>query len=752
MNENRDRNARAGKGFFLRAPGGRVFPLDPGQDFQALSFEWAYRIRNRQMWITSKTSRTEISGKARQDLLGLGIPVSELEFLADQPLLEVNIPFDVESVGWELRTMPWEYFLSLAICRGDNDPHPLVLRRLQRPDRPRAADARKFLFVISAPGQFGEFFQFDGERKLIEASLQTEADEVEFRVMESPTLEELTAAVAEYQPNAVHLTGVDSHEGSEILQLKQDPHRRDGFFLGDERRQPVAVGSQELASALNCGARSPTLVTCNTYHSAARTCALAVAQGAELGLGFQDTVDNARAELFLSFFYRAWKMSDFCTLSAFQLAFEEMERGENRGIGGGVVLWSARSLLEEESRADQDRTRQVQEVKRSMDSEKQARFDQGGDTGSGGAGENLMANVKVKRNLNYALLHNNQDLFEVFRIHKYTPACIPDINVEVMLQVGSDRFQYRHLFDMTEPVENLAGIIRVPLTWEFARALQESIFTNLYYEISYQGEVVSRKTEQIRLLPSDEWLDTRRDGKWLPSFVFPRDREVRRIVDKAQNYLKAINDDPYAAFDGYQSEDPVVTDRQAQAIWSALLYDYRLSYIDPPPTYTEASQRLRTPGQVVEGRRGTCIDLALLYAACLEYIGLYPVIFLLRGHAFPGYWRTLDHHSRFVQLRGGLVAPQGDGELSSAALTQLSTDSVWLIEPGGYDQLMNLLKNREVVPVETVCLTAQGSFQVARESAIETLGDRTRFDAMLDIRLARKHQVTPLPLPMNGST
>lgn len=751
MNEQHNPDAPAGGNFYLRTPGNRVFALAPGRDFQTLSFEWAYRIRNRQMWITSRSSRAEIAGKARQDLIALGIPRSALDFLADQPLLEVNIPFDQESIGWELRTMPWEYLLSLAIYRGENDPHPLVLRRLERAGKPRVGGGRKFLFVISAPGRFGELFQFEGERKLIEASLQTAADTVEFQVMESPTLEELKARIAAYQPDVVHLTGVDSHEGADILKMKQDPHRRDGFFLGDDRRQPVVVDSQELAAALNCDARSPALVTCNTYHSAARTCALAVAQGAELGLGFQDTVDNAQAELFLSSFYRAWKMSDFCALSAFQLAFEEMEKGESRDIGGGVVLWSAHSLLEKTGQADQERIRNVQEVKRSLNFEKQARFDQGADTG-GGALEKLMVNVKVKRNLNYALLHNNQDLFEVFRIHKYTPACIPDINVEVMLQVGSDRFQYRHLFDMTEPVEDLAGIIRVPLTWEFARALQESIFTNLYYEISYQGEVVSRKTEQIRLLPSDEWLDTRRDGKWLPSFVFPRDREVRRIVDKAQNYLKAINDDPVAGFDGYQSGDPVVIDCEAQAIWSALLYDYGLSYIDPPPTYTEASQRLRTPGQVVEGRRGTCIDLALLYAACLEYVGLYPVIFLLRGHAFPGYWRTLDHHSRFVQLRGGLAAPTGGGEVSSAALTQLSTDSVWLIEPGGYDQLMSLLDNGEVVPVETVCLTSQDSFAAAREAATGALRERDRFDAMLDIRLARKHQVTPLPLPMNGGT
>ena len=44
--------------------------------------------------------------------------------------------------------------------------------------------------------------------------------------------------------------------------------------------------------AASAAARQTALVTCNTYHSAPRTCALSVAQGAELGLGFQDTVDK----------------------------------------------------------------------------------------------------------------------------------------------------------------------------------------------------------------------------------------------------------------------------------------------------------------------------------------------------------------------------------------------------------------------------------------------------------------------------
>jgi hypothetical protein len=731
--------------FYLRASEGRTFNLDPIRNLQTMSFEWAYRIRNRQMWVSCEKSRYDISRNARKDLLSMGISESDLDFLAGEPVIEVNIPYSNEATGWELRTMPWEYFLSTAICKGENDPHPLIIRRLQRDQGFKHGNVEKFLFVLSAPGNFENLFQFDDEKKLIETSLEAGRDNFSFEVLHSPTREELKKKILEFEPNAVHLTGVDSHEGAELLGLGSNKHRCDGFYLRDEKRQPVMVASVELAAIINCGAIKPSLLTCNTYHSAPRTGALSVAEGSELGLGFQDTVDNARAELFLSYFYRAWKVSGFKTLSAFQLAFEQMKADAKRNKGGGIVLWSANSLLEHESQAVEKSARQVLEVKRSLDNEKLTRFDYKKGTGDGGLREQLTVHVRPKSNLNYTLLHNNQDLFEEFRLRKYTPSNIQDIDIEVMLQIGSDRFHYRRMFDMNEQVADIAGDIRVPLTWEFARSLKESIHTNLYISVSYDGETICRETEQVLLLPSDEWLDTKRDGKWLPSFVFPRNRKVRQIIAKAQHYLMAINDDPHAGFDGYQSGDPDLVDCEVQAIWSALVYDYGLSYIDPPPTYTHSSQRLRTPEDVITGGRGTCIDLALLFAACLEYIGLYPVIFLMQGHAFPGYWRDFAYHAHFVEMHDGVGVPSGD-DMSSAASMQLVNEDPWMIEEEGFDQLLSVLLNDEVVPVETVCLTSNDSFSEACEQAIMTLRNRDFFDAMVDIQIARKSGVTPLPL------
>lgn len=57
---------------------------------------------------------------------------------------------------------------------------------------------------------------------------------------------------------------------------------------------------------------------------------------------------------------------------------------------------------------------------------------------------------------------------------------------------------------------------------------------------------------------------------------------------------------------------------------------------------------MRTTAQVLDERFGTCIDLAVTYAACIEQTGLHPLIWLVNGHAFTGFMlneESLQHTS-----------------------------------------------------------------------------------------------------------
>ena len=64
-----------------------------------------------------------------------------------------------------------------------------------------------------------------------------------------------------------------------------------------------------------------------------------------------------------------------------------------------------------------------------------------------------------------------------------------------------------------------------------------------------------------------------------------------------------------------------------------------IRYSMPPASWGLQGQQIRTPAQVLEDRLGTCLDTTVVMAAALEFCGIAPLLWLVEGHAFLGYWR-----------------------------------------------------------------------------------------------------------------
>ena len=197
-------------------------------------------------------------------------------------------------------------------------------------------------------------------------------------------------------------------------------------------------------------------------------------------------------------------------------------------------------------------------------------------------------------------------------------------------------------------------------------------------------------------------------------------------------------------------------DAQVRAVWYALLHDYRLNYINPPPVFSASSQRLRTPSDILRGGRGTCIDLALLLAACLEFVDVKPVIFLLEGHAFSGYWSSETIRSQFLvspspfslleEADHAAVLLSDEKDEESGATETFVQQVPWQFDSSRYDEVNKAVEEGKIVPLESTMLTTGGGFWAAIDQAIDNLSNRREFHSMLDIGLARDNHVTPLPL------
>ena len=348
--------------------------------------------------------------------------------------------------------------------------------------------------------------------------------------------------------------------------------------------------------------------------------------------------------------------------------------------------------------------------------------------------DGLTVNVAPKRWVNRVLIQNHEPIFDTFELVKDKPGVARGVRVDVELHTGAEPVSYSASFDLDENVMNLSAAIELPLAW-IASSVEDRVRANMLVRVSWGEYEVYRRTHTVAVLARGEWLDDDEHRHFLPSFVLPYDPAVRMIVRAALPFLRGIADDPAAGFDGYQSNEtrggdsPV--DAQVRAIWSALCQTFDLGYINPPPSFVETSQRLRTPSRVMNESQGTCIDLALLFAACLEYAGIRSVVFILNDHAFPGYWRSQDAHDAFAQR--------------CDEFDEYSDPGCWTAKgEAGRRELDAFLDAGQLVPFESVAVTQPLGFRDAAAQGRANLSEPERFCAMVDVTLARVGGVTPL--------
>jgi hypothetical protein len=719
----------------VRVPKRPPYSITLGPDFKKTAAYWEYVLRNRIRWLRDGQVPGAVIAGSVKVLAEMGLNASRLSEIAKAGAVEIEIPYTAENEGWEFRIFPWEFMLDCATSEERRGAPLIVIRHIRCPGTSAAISRvpKKFMVVESAPGPLGAMFEFSSEKRLVQANLGL----TKTHCAANPTVEELAQNIAKQRPDVIHLAGVDSHQGMQLL--SQSSNEWDGYMMAKSDGTPEVVIGERLAGALRGGRDyRAQLVSCNFYNSAARVAAMIAAVAAYAAIGFQDEVDDRAAEEFFANFYFSWRTLGWDLLEAFRVAVSE-----SRLEGAVVVLWSTRSLLARIG----ERPLQVVKTQILEERKKPSRVD----LTKLDPQEVLDIVIKLKGTLNYSLLQNDADLFDEFSIRKLRDGTIRGIGVEVTLFVGRESSLYTTSFDAEESMVNLAGRIRFTLTSALLRSIRESVNTVISIKVTWNSKICYLDTKPLKLLAIDEWVDTPELDAYLPSFVFPRDRAVAKIIDSAQRYLMALKDDSGAGFDGYQgvdlsAKDPTATvDLQALAIWSALSYDLPVSYINPPPTFTESSQRLRTPSDVIEGRRGTCIDLALLLAACLEYIGIYPVIFLLTGHAFPGYWRSEEARQSFIDMTH--VPDQTGGEVRRLdSRDTLMPSKSWCFN--NYSEVVELARRGSVVPIESVWLTQHEGFWEAVDEGMNDLRSKREFALMIDVQGARSYQppVTPLPI------
>ena len=736
--------------FSLRPMPGPEFTFRADAAHEVLALQWTYTVRNRNRW-EGVSDHDQLHEQAKADLKSRMTLLDGDRSLSDEELDQLKRADRIE-VGFNandperryLRDFPWEYWL-WAATRTNNGRPLLVSRHLENGrSRRTATKSAPTLIIESAPGNVRDTYGFDSESRIVGAGMNSKP-----QVLRNPTLDTITAFVEEHEPGVIHVGGINSYEGCGLLwpDLLEEEESNDtfkgkklnGMIFTDEYGDPIVVEAEEVAEALNAGMHPPMLVTFNIYSSAAELAALTVAKGSAQAIGIQDKINDALAELFFTSFYRFWD-GPKTTIGAFDSALDKLRCHRSRLRGSGMTLWSSKSLIDEDRKVA---------TKKDHATQKESSAETTGKKADTPLDELIEVEPRPYDTVNYALLHNDQNFFKSFKLRNLGDHDLTNIVVDVKFFVGAQQFPFRGRFQLPaeDPIQDIADRIRLPLTWEFVSSLQESIRTGLSVQVEVDGDVVHLSTHPINLLPTNEWRSNRKDGVWLPSFVFPRDPAINLLIKDAEQHLRTILDNGDVGFIGYESADPTVVYRQVRAIWCALAFNANIAYAPPPPTYSKASQRLRTPTDITRERRGTCIDLSLLLCACLEFVDLDPVIFLTKGHAMAGFWRNKESRKKFHDTKKLLLTREGKVIDPKVYHSRNSQKVAWVYERDAYEQIVAAVRDDSLVPIEATGIALRQSFRQSLDDAIDNLDDDEAFDALLDIQSARTAgNVTPLPL------
>ncbi|MGY1815616.1 DUF3320 domain-containing protein [Blastococcus sp. SYSU D00820] len=241
-------------------------------------------------------------------------------------------------------------------------------------------------------------------------------------------------------------------------------------------------------------------------------------------------------------------------------------------------------------------------------------------------------------------------------------------------------------------------------------------------DLLVDGEDVGGTAVPVQVLAASQWLaaPVPLALEMLAAHVQPNHPAVGVLVDEASALLAERTGDP--SVQGYQSGP-----ERADEIVGSLVEAMRrrgIRYSEPPASWADVGQKVRTPGDVLDGRVGTCLDTVVTLAAALEQAGIRPLLWIADGHAFLGYWRE-------------------ERSAESAATTDVAP-------------LVNLVDLGLVRLVETTLLTSRADGAAPADLhraayAAWLTGDLDRVLGVTDVHRARRDGIVPLPARTRGA-
>lgn len=258
-----------------------------------------------------------------------------------------------------------------------------------------------------------------------------------------------------------------------------------------------------------------------------------------------------------------------------------------------------------------------------------------------------MKNVENKLNIefsylpvvNFALQQNKVSVIRDFNVENLTDETIKDIKIDL----SSDPEFVTTSTILIEKI-NARDKIRIEaqklnFSSTYLTQLTERISGDISLTISSNDELLFKNKYPIEVLAYDQWSGIAVLPSMLSAFITPNHPAIVPIIKRAANILEKWTGNP--SLDEYQSRNPDRVQKQIAAIYTAIS-EQEITYSSVPASFEDYGQRIRLVDVVLTQKLGNCLDMSLLFASCLEAIGIHPLIIIVNGHAFAGGWLVTE--------------------------------------------------------------------------------------------------------------
>lgn len=321
--------------------------------------------------------------------------------------------------------------------------------------------------------------------------------------------------------------------------------------------------------------------------------------------------------------------------------------------------------------------------------------------------------------VSYASYQNNVPLLRSLIITNTTDEPLRDLEIYMRCEpefADTMRIQFERLDRKeTRRIDSLD----LRLRHQYLAGLNEAERGRVMVQVGSAGVELACVDHPVDVLAYDQWAGARALPELLAAFSLPNNPAIDRLIFQAGELLTKTGDG--RSMNGYQSKNRDDVWAQISALYNAIGAS-GLHYSEPPASFTHDGQKIRTPDRVFSGGIATCMDLAMLFASCLEQAGLNPAVLIKKGHAWIGCWLI---NTTFP------TATVDDGQA-----------------------VRKRIASGELIAFETTVVThrPRPSLRMACERGLEHLQQEDEFLFAIDVKRARMEQVRPLPSKTEAAT